>query len=1696
MGSLQRPAAKESRLQARMAARYQHALGTFHDGVREFNKRLDEEQVLRLADLKEFLQRSHDECAAALQAETTRVESHKNQLAQPPVGDAEDLLQPFTDDYHKGEVRIDESKPRLRAERQRLLSLCVEVRNSYQSRVDAITSCEEGMEAREQERREGLKRLLVEFVENLTKISYTSIGASHVLAQRAIHDINEHLCKNHTSRRTLLAQLRCREMLRQRHYSRKLAEVYGTSLELMMSSGLRWATTLLQTAYFRRPQCRMQAIEQMSRLVSSIRRDGTQFLENVATTVQSLRRAREPLPTECGQVCGGTLPDGWLRSFDGGLFSPVFPVSPSEVTVEWRVKANVLVRNTLVQCACAAEEARIAERQLCAEAEVILTELHALVRWICEPEAYEAETLAQASLQGVDAVYTRFTAANPALQAQLSAEVDARVLPLLSTIRRESAWFTAAVEAELNGQHAALEGLLLTGPINVLLTFEKATDALEETATKALGFIRAGFAALYEARKDHDDDLHHVELELARKQNELRHAATVEAAEVLFVECLAVLDRIAAQHTNFQRYTAQSLQRVTQEGKAEMEQRCARLLLLFGLESEEACLRREREAAEAAAAAAAAAAEAAAATTKRGRAKEVVVEPESESESDAEPAPSYPTLTAVDGQLYYIVGPMALGDRPPAAPSPPSPPSPQHQLPNKRGLGGDGGDGDGHRPTTPGGKRRSQLAHAQRGGKKGKGGTARGESSGNSPRSSALPTAAPPPAFLQTYESLLKATLQEDAAAPSLSSATVEEWREMLRVEVLNWTVHLRHTSMEHVRKQCNAQRSAIDAETNEILRHHRRRPATVQSDDYEGRIRELETTQVKKENHCARLRERLAMLENAWSSIEAGDQAEAQDAQLFEQLQEFEKLAPKANTANALMSQERNFASLVAASLETHTTRYHGIMVDVAKQKEVLESECHNYLLSCGKPVPGDLDELEDTSAWEDANDSSCKQVIETLLRLHGAAKALKEKLSSERDRHVRHLDAARSSYTVVFEQNLGELQLLARLQEILSRLKVQVHSLMTLSETSEAKIEETLKELEERLAVPLVSYDFSSALAELAGREYGASFTTEESRTLPPVGSPSAPSSPLTPSMQPVARGAGAAAATLSEDTTGEVEAELSERLAEVKIDVERQIRASDPSKVLRLLDHIREIVYVRGRHLDCLQYGVELLNVPQENYIEPRLGAKADAAVEDAAAPAAGAGATATATATATVALSKQGRARNKSRLSASPSSMMAALYTTTEPPEVLPAEQQVKNWLATARSQVEHVTEQHFTVCPPPLVRRLPGMAGGHLQDVMEMCDRVCDQQQRRVARHVVQATRRYREQVHRLFAALQRIPSYLVNSTYNLSSMALERRVATVFDVFAGFYGESDALRSMHDRLVKVTLASNYNRDKLSALSGAERTRQTVTQATIEKLWGYALREIEDAAAMHAARSINVTNNFFAFLRGVVTPESLKPAVDDAGDGHHRGLRGLLRLKAREDRGKEAQQQQQQQPSTKRERRLRETMTRHSVTGTSSGGKKAESTSAAAAESVSGQLPTPALLEVEQGRVPLHALRPVEAFNAEHPSAAVPVPNSDVAPAFARVSLVTRLQTQAAGRRQKKETVSTPVVDERALMVSILAPETPLHTEIARLTQQSVEQFNSASSGAVGKASDTFQKWTEHEVRWQETWGASMKRLKW
>ncbi|PWU90491.1 hypothetical protein C3747_366g34 [Trypanosoma cruzi] len=149
-----------------------------------------------------------------------------------------------------------------------------------------------------------------------------------------------------------------------------------------------------------------------------------------------------------------------------------------------------------------------------------------------------------------------------------------------------------------------------------------------------------------------------------------------------------------------------------------MEQHCANLLLLFGLESEEACVRRERELA--------AGSSGRGGRDEKGRGRVLWWSRTPKRRGDDA---TVPTITAVDGQLYFIIGPPALEDNSPASPEVASPQSSQQKVGRAAG-------GDVRRNSSTSGSKKLLSQSKQRGSKKIKDNQSRSESGANSSRRS------------------------------------------------------------------------------------------------------------------------------------------------------------------------------------------------------------------------------------------------------------------------------------------------------------------------------------------------------------------------------------------------------------------------------------------------------------------------------------------------------------------------------------------------------------------------------------------------------------------------------------------------------------------------------------------------------------------------------------------------------------------------------------------------------------------------------------------------------------------------------------------------------------------------------------------------------------------------------------------------
>nr|CCC46500.1 conserved hypothetical protein, fragment [Trypanosoma vivax Y486] len=1454
MSSLQLPATDgASRLLLRLANRQQQALSAFQDSVRKFNKQLDEQQTQQLVLLQGFLQQSHKDTSRLLQEELTRVEDHQQQLTRyaethndnPKEGI---VLEPFTDRYHTEEAHFNGGAASMQADRQRLIEMAITLQDSYEARVKAIDKCNDAMNASEEQRCVWMKRALFDLVVALAQIGYTGVSASQVMAQRVIHATNESLCRNHAAYKSLLLQLKSREILSQRMYCRQMAEIYDRVMQLMASSSIAWAVTLLQTAHFRRPDFRHLLLQRVSGIVSDMRHDGSEFLQNIGFTLQSLQRSRDPLPTECGQICGGTTHDGWLRGFDGNLFSPVFvPSAPGDVAAEWRVKANILVRHAVAQSSKLLQELRKAEENLRDTVENVQAQLQHILHWLCETDkpVNETSAWAKASMYEVDSVYLPFTKPNAARLNKYMEEVGTRLHPLSQIIHAESEWFVSVVDDALNRSYTSLECLLLTDHRSVLYTFDHATSALSNTVTGALGFIRDRLVVQYEAHKDHEDEVRFVEEELARAQQRIRSAETEEEAEKMFTHGLKTLEQLSNLYKTFHRDRVKSLQQLEEEGVAETEKQCTVLLRLFGLESEEVCLRRLEEER-----AAAAAAIAASATKSRGKETKEIVE--TDEEIDDVDLSVYPTVIADDGTPYLIVSPLMLG-------------------------------------------------------------------------------------------------------AESVVKVLQSECRRYLRcfgIAVPDDLEKLKKMYVEGIENE--------DEDEDGTNGGKKRGAATHKKDKKQG-----------------------------------GKNAKK-----------------KANQKKA-------------------------------KQADGTEKES-------GKGENGQKE------GDPDSEQNVLMRVAAMLWSVDDGIVQAKKALDANLEQHIRQLEELKNTYNTTFKQNVGELQMLANLQDISARFKAHVHSALALCDTNEAKLLGMLTELEEKLKAAPEVYDFSN-LRRITSREH-----VEKAAMATPAGRSFAPSPSNDCVNDSISKDANAAA--FSEDRLHMAEAELRERLADAMVEVQHEVRTSEAAHILRLLDKIRTAFYVRGRTLDCMQYGVEFLSIPQENYVEPRTTSPNEGTIDEM--------------------ISSRGcptpstsRPSRRSRVSNAQPPENTSPYSTIELPAVVTLETQVRELMESAMSCACTLVEQHFASFPSPMRSRAPGMFSGTAEEITQAFDQLCEQQLQRTQQHLKQATRRYREHVQRLATAIKKVPNRVAASTFSLSCVALEKRVSAVLDVFARLYGESMSLRNMYENLVKATFASNRNRKRLNQVCTAEEVRQSVTQEVIDRFWKLSMREMEEETNMHLARSLNVKDCFFALLRGLVGPDHLKVQENDVS---HRGLRRLMQLKAKEAREKELQQQ----VSPRRERRLRETMQRqrHSEGSAEGGdGKKGEGP----LDTTKGILPLLVQRESEQGSVCVSNFHPIDQGHLRcSPTFNMRPTNNHHSQGSQLAFSLPRRHSRVTGCEQQQQ--ASPKTT-----ITISGPTTAAHKETAKVTLQSIDAFGRNITEAAEKMNDAFLEWLEREQVWKSTWEAAI-----
>ncbi|CAD2215141.1 hypothetical protein AGDE_07700 [Angomonas deanei] len=793
-------------------------------------------------------------------------------------------------------------------------------------------------------------------------------------------------------------------------------------------------------------------------------------------------------------------------------------------------------------------------------------------------------------------------------------------------------------------------------------------------------------------------------------------------------------------------------------------------------------------------------------------------------------------------------------------------------------------------------------------------------------------TEAPPPkmsasdSFQQVYLPLLADTVKGEENF--VTTRELEEWVVMLRVEVAQWLRKLKVDSQNELKQYCEKTKEEADKTTNEILREHRRRPARFQADCFESRVRELENTSNTFEKHCARLLERASKVNAMWSGLHSNQSWKAEDERIIRELNTLKESASEANTAASLQVQERRFAALTNQFMNNFERRCKELKESIKKQKDSLEAECRVYLDDRAKQLSeGVHTDNADANAILDADPLTIR-VRQILQRLEESVEVIQQQSAKEEEERQAVVDLHRSEYEVIYKQNNAELILLSTVQECLARIKAQVQSAILSSNTSEEKLNEIITKLEQAILKPVSQVSLAKTIKVRLQRDYAL-----ETSSKPAV-------KELTPEM------------------IQEEEDQLEEKLTAEKTQLQRLVKSGDTSNILAIIDTLREHLYVRAGALNALLNSVEMIQVSPEYYVEPKPLPKEAREV---------------------------GPTSAKGKKNTKTTSRAAVLIYDPLPPTTS-IEAAFRKWADEIHGEVKSVAQSHLATYPPPLNRRLQGMQGGNLADLLSLTETLCEQQEKRIKDHTADGLRRFHQQVQRVNIAMQSVPQYVTATVHALTVSAVEKRVGCVLESFGELHSYSSALKTLHQSELKVSLGQQVHRNKLEELAEIERVRQQLSKKFIEQYWGYILREVQDESGLHSVRCACTVNTFFNLLKGIVTPFHLIPVEGSLAVGQHRGLKHLMRMRDRERQLKEIEVVTERQ-----EHHLQETMP-----------LMKQETNRKVSKSAGGA-DGPILIavkEVEYDGLPLNELRPLEEFNTDHTDVAVtPLPSAHVYYAF-------------------------------------------------------------------------------------------------
>lgn len=945
----------------------------------------------------------------------------------------------------------------------------------------------------------------------------------------------------------------------------------------------------------------------------------------------------------------------------------------------------------------------------------------------------------------------------------------------------------------------------------------------------------------------------------------------------------------------------------------------------------------------------------------------------------------------------------------------------------------------------------------------------------------------PSPA-LQWFMARLEPILSEVFCEGCLYSETsIDAFKSSVRRNILEWSLQLRVRVLDSVQTYCFDHKKALDKQMNECVRRHQRRPPTLQAQVYETRIRELHDGNVSRAKYFEWLASRVSTLQ--------ANAAQHQQRCREEFTKDVARLQDTVGTVTAPMS---------SAALEGHgrsvTEATRQALLKIQQRNDEGKKQTQHMIASVLQECTAFRNER--LKSFDDGGSMAKEEVLaaadnisRTIAEGEEAAAQVVKDLDALSMEQSATLEAIKAAYGEQKARNNDELDFFVRIQEVLAQLKGRVSNQVSLSSNAQRSIDEMLQELDDLIASSPARVDASTLERTYLVTDYTAAYDE------------------LRQQIRDV---------EIGESWQGYHEG-LSNRLISTQLTASARVRQSLPNKLLALLDKLRLALYLRGLFLGCLAYNVEYVAVASDSLLEP------PRRPEIAASAANGNGATGQA---ADAAAGKKGAPPKgaKSAPSKGEAAAAAAAAAPTAPaavPVVMRAEVEVTKWAAACQADLQTVTQQYFQKRPPPLLR--PQVLNATTpEEVHATTTARITEQQEKCSAHIAEATKRYREQVQRLFIALHNCGSVLCNGLFNLSVGSLTMRFDDVFRVFNKYYSEMSYAKAQNSAHIKGSLAHPANRPQLDALNQSESARQEECRRLLQAFEQICLRELQDEAGRVASRVCHSTTTLFTLLRGIVTPEHIVPG-EGVVLGQHKGLKRLMRQRMREEAAKQLESTAAASPSGGKggaaaaAKKPEAKKPAEKPSGKGGKGGKGDSAVGAAKEdddAAAGLVPLEKTMTDYPGIV-TNAVRLFLQYRMDHSALEAP-PNHYVRPAQWEAERQAAKQQeadqqQAAAEQSKKPqakaaapkpsgskggaqsptqgaTTTTPLVEDE-VCPTLTAPRDRLHQQAVLLRQSSIDAFSTLTSKMGGESRKKFAALLQLENSWNASWTDAIDSLR-